>query len=416
MALRRIPQLDLLSGGAVAADDSFLVFDASASATKRITRPELAVAIAPNLVGVGLEVDGGGSLRVKLDTTPQSALALSGNGLTVGVGSTNTPFTGLRSRNTSTGNSATSALEVSTGLADTTVTVEVLNNGGAPIGRIATGAALATWQYRAAVHVFQSQSGTEYGRLSSAGFRVDQVIESTVGGFRFPDATVQTTAATSTPDASVTVAGKIELATEAEVNAGSDASRAVTPATLATYAPSVVAFAPGDRVLIADVSDANRLKLASLPSRELQRVRTQSSAYLAGLATETIPLDASVPLSGEGREFLSVTITPQSATSTFVIEVSAMFSVSANVHLIAALFRDNDASAFAVTAQYAPLSGQIVAVSFQWAGTLNTTAPVTIRLRAGGSGSAIVAMNGYQGAQVFGGTAASSITVTEIAA
>ena len=41
MAGKRISQLDVISGAAVAADDSFIVFDTSLGVTKRVLRSEL---------------------------------------------------------------------------------------------------------------------------------------------------------------------------------------------------------------------------------------------------------------------------------------------------------------------------------------------------------------------------------------
>lgn len=57
--------------------------------------------------------------------------------------------------------------------------------------------------------------------------------QTSVTGVIGTDPVVWATFGVVTPDASETVAGKIELATLSEVNAGADAVRAVTPATLA---------------------------------------------------------------------------------------------------------------------------------------------------------------------------------------
>jgi hypothetical protein len=64
--------------------------------------------------------------------------------------------------------------------------------------------------------------------------------------------------------ASETVAGTVELATQAEVNTGTDTARAITPAGLTGWTPSVgtVTALTSDKVLLADASASGVLKQA----------------------------------------------------------------------------------------------------------------------------------------------------------
>lgn len=78
MANKRIPGLDPLGGGAVANDDSFIVFDTSTDTTKRIIKSEFVSMIGTSLSGTYLLLTGGsltGALSIDTST--------SGNGLYV---------------------------------------------------------------------------------------------------------------------------------------------------------------------------------------------------------------------------------------------------------------------------------------------------------------------------------------------
>ena len=52
MTATRIPQLDVLTGAQSATDDKLVIFDATANATKAITRQELAKGLAIDLAGI----------------------------------------------------------------------------------------------------------------------------------------------------------------------------------------------------------------------------------------------------------------------------------------------------------------------------------------------------------------------------
>lgn len=98
--------------------------------------------------------------------------------------------------------------------------------------------------------------------------------------------TLNAAAATS---ATTTAEGLIELATQAEANTGTDAVRALTPATLASISPASVLLDPAaDQALILDASDANKLKRASLGSLAFQ------ATYAS--ADQTITLAGSLTL------------------------------------------------------------------------------------------------------------------------
>lgn len=82
MANKRIPQLDALTGAASANDDNLVIFDTSADTTKRILRSQLAIGMATDLSGAGLENDGTGKIRVIPGSRVTSVA--TGTGLTGG--------------------------------------------------------------------------------------------------------------------------------------------------------------------------------------------------------------------------------------------------------------------------------------------------------------------------------------------
>jgi len=67
-----------------------------------------------------------------------------------------------------------------------------------------------------------------------------------------------------------------------------------------------------------------------------QQVRYQTGEYMSG--TGTIPSDDTIPQKSEGNEFMTLAITPTSATSKLVISVNLMVRSSVANHICVALF------------------------------------------------------------------------------
>jgi hypothetical protein len=146
-------------------------------------------------------------------------------------------------------------------------------------------------------------------------------------------------------------------------------------------------------------------------SRVLQQVSASSSAYASG--TTTTPADDTIPQQTEGNEFLTVTITPKSATSTLLVEVNANCSSSAAGTMTSAIFRDLGANAIAAQGQYLAVNELFVSVVRVFVAASSTSA-TTFKLRVGCNNAGTVALNGVSGSRLYGGAAMSTITVTEI--
>ena len=162
---------------------------------------------------------------------------------------------------------------------------------------------------------------------------------------------------------------------------------------------------------------------ANLPAGSvLQVVRAETAANTSGSAQ--IPLDNTIPQITEGFEVLTCSITPISASSKLYI-VSTMYAGEAsNItnSLVAALFRDSTANAFAVSMGFMDINNLETGTPIYTSAYINSTstAATTIQARLGqvGGGGAIIlniAMGTSRTYPVYGGVYFSSITIMEIA-
>lgn len=146
----------------------------------------------------------------------------------------------------------------------------------------------------------------------------------------------------------------------------------------------------------------------------LQVVTSQYSAVNTG--TGTIPLDDTVPQISEGSEFMTVTITPKSATSRLLVEASFFGTHNGGVlDLAVAIFRDATASALATDAATVAGTNYRVTIHIEVEDTANSTTATTFRLRAGAVTAATTTFNGASGSRYYGATVKSWIKVTEVA-
>lgn len=146
----------------------------------------------------------------------------------------------------------------------------------------------------------------------------------------------------------------------------------------------------------------------------VQKVYSFDGAVASG--TTTIPYDDTIPQNTEGNQFLTVTITPTSATNILVIESIVYLSFSGVNRAISALFQDSTANALAVAfGGVVDATDFMEEVSLRWKMVAGTTSATTFKIRAGGNGAATCYINGdaATGARKFGGAMASHIIVTE---
>ena len=142
-----------------------------------------------------------------------------------------------------------------------------------------------------------------------------------------------------------------------------------------------------------------------------QIVTTSTGAVQTG--TTTIPNDDTIPQNTEGNEFITLAITPKSATSTLVIDIKISLSNSVIGLLTAALFQDSTANALCVSARNSTTALTVHDICFQFVMTSGTTSSTTFKLRGGGANAGTTTLNGSDGGRRFGGVLISSMTITE---
>lgn len=144
---------------------------------------------------------------------------------------------------------------------------------------------------------------------------------------------------------------------------------------------------------------------------DIQRVNFQTGTMATG--TGTIPTDNTIPQNTEGTEFMTLAITPTSATNKLIIVVTFEGSSSLNNAVIAALFQDSTADALASGWQGSIATGTVMTITFSHTMIAGTTSATTFKVRVGGSSASTITFNGSGSAAFLGGTLASSITITE---
>lgn len=191
---------------------------------------------------------------------------------------------------------------------------------------------------------------------------------------------------------------------------------------------TTVTGASGDYLLIAsDVSDSNKTKKAlasdfmyvpsasnALAGSVVQVVNTQDGAVAT--TTTVMPCDDSIPQNTEGGQFMTLAITPTSATNKLKIDVVIFGGEASNVSNMwaAALFQDSTAGALAAGASR--IDSAILwpdGIHFTHYMDAGTTSSTTFKVRAGMDQAGTFSFNGASG-RSLGGVMASSITITEI--
>ena len=169
----------------------------------------------------------------------------------------------------------------------------------------------------------------------------------------------------------------------------------------------------------ATLVTSGTLPAARLPAGSvLQRVNFQTGAVATG--TTIIPNDDTIPQITEGTQFMSLAITPTSATSTLEIVVT-LFGVesdNSSDSFAVALFKDNAANAIACgSGSNASTPAEPNCLVFTHSQSAASTSTQTFSVRAGNDLAGTFVFNGGTGTgRKFGGVLASSIKITEYAA
>jgi len=145
----------------------------------------------------------------------------------------------------------------------------------------------------------------------------------------------------------------------------------------------------------------------------VQVVNVIDSAVATG--TTQLPENDTIPQNTEGDEFMTLAITPTSASNKLYILFSAgTFRTTPLGTFSAALFQDSTANALAGTmTTFANGWGQRIELTHYM--TSGTTSSTTFKIRAGNTNAATTTFNGASGSRYFGGVMSSTLTIMEIA-
>lgn len=143
----------------------------------------------------------------------------------------------------------------------------------------------------------------------------------------------------------------------------------------------------------------------------LQVVNYQTGALATG--GTAIPQDDTIPQITEGNEYMTLAITPKSATSLLLVEVVCISSPSGADWITVALFQDAIANALAATITYFAGANEAAPLDLIYSATSGSMTARTFRVRGGCAGSTFT-FNGANSARRMGGVCSSSITITEV--
>ena len=179
--------------------------------------------------------------------------------------------------------------------------------------------------------------------------------------------------------------------------------------------PDVVSAGTSGHVLTSNGAGFSPTFQASAggSSKLVQTVNTIVSSVATG--TTIIPNDDSIPQNSEGDQYMTLSVTPTSATNDLIITVGAIAAFSAsNAQITMALFQDSTADALSASCQREVNANDKNTLTMQYFMAAGTTSSTTFKIRIGAESSGTTTFNGHGGSRKFGGVANSFITIQEV--
>jgi len=115
-----------------------------------------------------------------------------------------------------------------------------------------------------------------------------------------------------------------------------------------------------------------------------------------------------------GTEFLTASITPNSATNRLVIQCNWNGTAAGGGTISIALFQDATTNALACVAGGATGYSPPYSISMLYEMAAGTTSATTFKIRAGANGASTTYMNNWSGGFAWGGTPVSTLQIWEI--
>ena len=179
------------------------------------------------------------------------------------------------------------------------------------------------------------------------------------------------------------------------------------------WVPSTATY-PDTAGTAGNVLTSDGTNWVSVPGYSVnQQVRTSTNTYSV-ITTPSIPYDDTIPQITEGTQLFSLAITPTSATSILVFDVSIYMSMATSGRIgTFSLFQDATANAIFAIGKGNQGSDDDDNFTFRFYMTSGTTSPTTFTLRVGTDNSSNLYINGDGAGRKYGGVAISSMTITE---
>jgi hypothetical protein len=145
----------------------------------------------------------------------------------------------------------------------------------------------------------------------------------------------------------------------------------------------------------------------------VQVVNTQVVTTANG--STIMPADDTIPQNTEGDEYMTLAITPTSATNKLKIEVLAFIdSNTSTLDFAGALFQDSTANALCACTLQRGAGGVAQPMVLTHYMTSGTSSATTFKFRAGVISAGNLYFNSINTGRIMGGVLASSITITEV--
>lgn len=188
-------------------------------------------------------------------------------------------------------------------------------------------------------------------------------------------------------------------------------------ADIPTTAASQVEMETGTEAALRSMSPLRVAQAVAALSvgKVVQMVKSVTGAV--STTTGTIPQDDTIPQNTEGGEFMTLAITPTSASNRLLIMHIGMYTSNtgfAATGVCVALFQDSTANALSATNVTGGSNSVPQSCSLTHEMAAGTTSATTFKIRAGCGTAATTTFNGSAGARLYGGVASSSLVIMEI--
>jgi len=213
--------------------------------------------------------------------------------------------------------------------------------------------------------------------------------------------------------------------TSPTINTATIANPTITADSIAEFTGANGVSIDGVNLKDGTVNTSNAVVTASIAANAVTQAKVAAGFAVQVVDTLTnavdttttlIPQDNTIPQSSEGKNFMSVTITPKATANKLVIEAVLFGSHSVATDIAVALFQDAGTSAIAAVSVYQPTATGRLTIPISHSMTAGTIVATTFRINAGSPAAGTTTFNGASSASLYGAITKSYIRVTEYTA